>query len=485
MFYKLKWHTMFRSYGDIGYLIYQRSPYDIDRVVNDVGAVFLSLLSYEPLEISELVQQASDIFAGVSIQELKRDMIEFYDDLQKEGFLDFGNSFDECSQKKDEFSYLISQEKLIDSIVYKDVGKRFGTQEYLEQYFLENPKLLKFQVEITNVCNERCVHCYIPHAMKNFSMEPEMYYQILREVGEMGVVSFGISGGEPMLHPNFLDFVQEAQKLSINITILTNLTLLKKEYIEAFKKGRITIIASLYSLVNEHHDKITQVPGSCEKTKLAIQTLLENNIPVQINCPLMKDNENDFVELVRWAKTKNIMVRTDYCLIARCDGSSDNLENRIDIEHMQVIIDELTEENTYFKKLISADDYEEQCAILYNDQNGHWCGVGYTCCSVDAYGNVLPCPSWSDFSAGNVHEKSLTEIWLTSEKFKYIRALTKKDFKKCVNCQEQAYCSVCMARNANESNSHDPLEVNEYFCKIAEMNRKSVEKWRNENIKGH
>ena len=79
----------------------------------------------------------------------------------------------------------------------------------------------------------------------------------------------------------------------------------------------------------------------------------------------------------------------------------------------------------------------------------------------------------------------MTEIWLTSEKFKYIRALTKKDFKKCVNCQEQAYCSVCMARNANESNSHDPLEVNEYFCKIAEMNRKSVEKWRNENIKGH
>ena len=34
MFYKLKWHTMYRKFDEIGYLIYQRSPFDIDRVGN-------------------------------------------------------------------------------------------------------------------------------------------------------------------------------------------------------------------------------------------------------------------------------------------------------------------------------------------------------------------------------------------------------------------------------------------------------------------
>jgi len=196
----------------------------------------------------------------------------------------------------------------------------------------------------------------------------------------------------------------------------------------------------------------------------------------------MKDNQDDFVELVRWAKKYNIMVRTDYCLIARCDRSTDNLENRIAIEHMQKIINELTEENSYLKNIISKDDYEEQCSLLYNDQNGHWCGVGFTCCSIDTYGNVLPCPSWSDYSGGNVHDAPLNSIWLNSEKFNYICSLTKKDFTKCIDCADRAFCSVCMARNANESETKNPLEINEYFCEIARMNHRSIDEWRKNNL---
>ena len=176
------------------------------------------------------------------------------------------------------------------------------------------------------------------------------------------------------------------------------------------------------------------------------------------------------------------MVRTDYCLIARCDRSTDNLENRIAIEHMQKIINELTNENSYLKSIISKDDYEEQCSLLYNDQNGHWCGVGFTCCSIDTYGNVLPCPSWSDYSGGNVHDASLNSIWLNSDKFNYIRSLTKKDFTKCLDCVDRAFCSVCMARNANESKTKDPLEINEYFCEIARMNHQSINEWRKSNL---
>ena len=482
MFYRLKRHTIFRNYGDIGYLIYQRSPYDIDRVVNDIGAIFLSWLSYEPISISDILIKAMDTFADVSKEEIEPDITSFYDTLTYEGFLDFGNSYDECISKKDEFDFSISQESLIDSIIYDKTGSRANTQEYLEQYFSKNPKLLKFQIEITNICNERCIHCYIPHSMKSHSMDENTYRKILKEIEEMGVVSLGISGGEPMLHPQFKEFIEAAKKLDVNITILTNLTLLTQEHIDLFKGGRITVIASLYSLVNEHHDKITKMNGSCEQTKQAIMKLLKNNIPVQINCPLMKDNKDDFIDLVKWAKSLNIMVRTDYCLIARCDRSTDNLTNRIELEHMQKVVNELTNENNYLKKIISADDYEEQCAYLYNDHDGHWCGVAFTCCAVDVYGNVVPCPSWTDYSGGNIHETTLQEIWLHSDKFNYIRSLTKGDFSKCINCEDRAFCSICMARNANESPTKNPLEINEYFCEIAKMNHQSVENWRRKNV---
>lgn len=48
---------------------------------------------------------------------------------------------------------------------------------------------------------------------------------------------------------------------------------------------------SLYSMGANVHDSITTVEGSFEKTKANILQLLDNNVPVQINCPIMKQNQ--------------------------------------------------------------------------------------------------------------------------------------------------------------------------------------------------
>ncbi len=36
---------------------------------------------------------------------------------------------------------------------------------------------------------------------------------------------------------------------------------------------------------------------------------------------------------------------------------------------------------------------------------------------------------------------------------------------------------MCMVRNANESPTGNPLDVNPHFCRIAELNREVVEGW--------
>ncbi len=59
MYYKFKYYTIFRNYGEIGYLIYQKSPFDVDRVVNKIGAAFLAELSYEPKSIEVLALLAA------------------------------------------------------------------------------------------------------------------------------------------------------------------------------------------------------------------------------------------------------------------------------------------------------------------------------------------------------------------------------------------------------------------------------------------
>ena len=104
MYYKFKYYTIFRNYGEIGYLIYQKSPFDVDRVVNKIGAAFLAELSYEPKSIEVLAQNVLKKFVNVTYDMIYSDMACFFETLVEEGFLESANTFDECLKQNDIFS---------------------------------------------------------------------------------------------------------------------------------------------------------------------------------------------------------------------------------------------------------------------------------------------------------------------------------------------------------------------------------------------
>ena len=99
-------------------------------------------------------------------------------------------------------------------------------------------------------------------------------------------------------------------------------------------------------------------------------------------------------------------------------------------------------------------------------------------------GNIYPCPGWQEMILGNLKENSLQEVWNNSEKIKWLRSLKKKDLGggECLKCENSAFCSVCMVRNANESPSGNPLEINRHFCAIAAKNKQIVLDWRSKKL---
>ena len=100
----------------------------------------------------------------------------------------------------------------------------------------------------------------------------------------MGVLSVTLSGGECMTHPKFKEYLRAAKKYDFYVNILSNLTLLDDEIIQIMKEGNVSSVqVSLYSMNPEHHDAITKLPGSFEKTKAAIFKLIENDLPLQVS----------------------------------------------------------------------------------------------------------------------------------------------------------------------------------------------------------
>jgi radical SAM protein with 4Fe4S-binding SPASM domain len=482
MYFKQKSNVIFRSYESFGYITDNRNfgykqannnGNDIgDKIVSQSGAIFLSVLGQKPQTLDELAKKINIQFPNVDIGTIKNDAREFYYLLERDGFVVSGETLQECDEKDSRFSYKMLEpniEKKDCSPTIKRLEK--PTQEFLDEYFKGEPQLTNLHIEITSKCNERCVHCYIPHDNNVNHIEPDLFYNVLEQCKNMKLLHLTISGGEPMLHKNFIDFLRKCKEYNFSVNVLSNLTLLNNEIIEEMKTNHLLgVQVSLYSMDSNIHDAITQIKGSFEKTKNAILKMKENDIPLQISCPIMKQNKNCYNDVLNWAKIHNIHVGSDYVIIARYNHTTQNLSNRLSINDIKEVINErivnepkyleLMEKEAENKKNITPDDIV--------------CSVCYSSICLSENGNVYPCPGWQGYVVGNVNETPLKDIWNNSINVQYLRGLRKRDFPKCIQCPENEFCTMCMVRNANEHPLGDPLAVNEYFCNIAKLNKEMV-----------
>ena len=219
MYYSLKSDCYVRTYDDIGYI--SRPIIGIDKVVDISGAIFLSELSYVPTSVEDIVKSLASSFEDVDETELLEDAIFYYNKLLADGFLNAGDNPEDITDSCFNYSTLEGRLGYVD-------GYRldFSSEKFLVEYSKQKPFLFTFHIELTNKCNERCVHCYIPHECKNTDIEYNLMIKALNQCRDMGVMNIVFSGGEPMLHPQFCEFLRYAKDLDFNVTVLSNLTLL-------------------------------------------------------------------------------------------------------------------------------------------------------------------------------------------------------------------------------------------------------------------
>ena len=472
MLYRQKFDTFIRIYDDVGYIT-NRSNFK-DQVADQSGAIFLKALARSPKELKEMAAEISRAYVDADSAIVEQDVADFYQLLEEDGFIVSGETPEELDRKDIRFSYAELMPKTIrEDFTPEAFRADRDTQDYLENHFKTHPQLSQFQIELTSRCNERCLHCYIPHENKNFDIDPPLYYDVLDQCREMGVLSLTLSGGEPMLHPNFVDFLRKAKEYDFSINVLSNLTLLTDEIVAEMKANRISSVqVSLYSMNADIHDSITRSPGSFHKTKDAILKLIENDIPLQISCPVMNQNKNCYVDVTKWAEEHKVRAVTDYVMMARYDHTTDNLDSRLSLEDLESVISAVIDGDIdYKKRLIEADFTEVEKRDISDDI---LCGVCISSICMVANGNIYPCAGWQRYVCGNVNEQSLREIWDNSRKVQYLRGLRKRDMPECVNCADRFFCANCMVRNANEDPAGNPLKINHHFCEVAALNRKIV-----------
>jgi radical SAM protein with 4Fe4S-binding SPASM domain len=450
----------------------------IDIVVDQAGVVFIEALSKEPQTLEEISEKIAKVF-NISSGEIMADAADFYQLLHEKGYVSIYKDIAQLNENSIENYYQINRENKENRFAAELPGLSRNSdmpdsKKILAEYYREHPTLRSLQIEIITKCNERCVHCYIPHNQKTTELSFETFADAVAQAKTMGLTTLSITGGEPLLHKDFIHMLKLAKSYDLSVIVFSNLTLLNEELLCAFSEENITKIqVSLYSMNPEIHDAITLLKGSQVKTINAIKKLIENNIPVAINCPVMDVNENCAADVVKWGDDRNISVTSDCVLMGKFDHDTSNLQHRVNDERIERFVREAVSKDKVYLSEISRDRLKELSEKDISEES--LCGVCTTTLSMTANGDIVPCSGWQGYVLGNIHDTSLSDIWDNSPKAKYLRGIRRKDFPKCLACEDKAFCALCMVRNANESPTGDPLELNPHFCDVARINREIVE----------
>lgn len=146
---------------------------------------------------------------------------------------------------------------------------------------LQSPLFIAWQ--INTECNLGCLHCCeeAGHSLPD-EMNKEETFNFLRQIVELKIPYVAISGGEPLLHPDFFDVCEYLRKEGINLKVETNGEFIDKSTAEWFGRlGCRSVQISLDGATPATHEKL-RLSGNWHKAVDACKLLVQEGVNTEI-----------------------------------------------------------------------------------------------------------------------------------------------------------------------------------------------------------
>lgn len=190
----------------------------------------------------------------------------------------------------------------------------------LTEYMLHKASAKKIPLsgtfELTPVCNFSCRMCYVRKTAGEVARHPremmtlEKWLSIAEEARESGLLYLLLTGGEPLLWPDFWTLYEKLNRMGFLVSINTNGSLIDREVLEKLKMfppKRVNI--TLYGASDQTYERLCNVKGVFSKVDQAIMGLKNAGIQVKLNCSLTPENAADLEEMIRYAKDRELVLQ--------------------------------------------------------------------------------------------------------------------------------------------------------------------------------
>ena len=336
-------------------------------------------------------------------------------------------------------------------------------------------------LDITERCNLKCPGCpyHSPSVagstgenLNQKDMDYDTVIRIFKELKDKTRDIILLGSGEPLLHKRFIDIIKEGKKLGLNLTVLTNGTLINEKMareLVAVKPERISV--SLWDVSREGYAETYSGADSQLFDRVIKGLKLLNEIKTEtgtskpttvIHFPVSKNNF-DKIERVGELAVECKVNELSFAPVYDTPGSNTSLQ--LDVSQMTLLGEKLKGLKT---DLIQSGIKLNLESILNRLKFGKaiWetmpCYVGLYHAKIKADGRVQPCCR-CNITLGNINEQKFADIW-KGEAYQSLRqnTLSQNNLK---SFSTQCACSYCSFISKN----YKVFKYDKYFAPFASL----------------
>jgi radical SAM protein with 4Fe4S-binding SPASM domain len=334
---------------------------------------------------------------------------------------------------------------------------------------------------LTRRCNLSCSQCYINAANRqlNGELSPHDARRLIDEAAACRTPLLMLSGGEPLVRPDFWDILKYSRSRQLKVAVSTNGILITRDVAQRLKEEQVEYVGiSLDGARASTHDTIRGQTGSFDGSIKALKNCVESGVRCGIRLTATRDNFKELPELLALARSLDVPRFCLYWLVPSGRGRNLYQKKRLDKDEIVWVLNELYQSawslNPEQIEILTVDAPQDGVYILnqlkkdapsrYDKAReilelvGDTCSAGDRVINVDPQGNIYPCQfaQLESLKVGNLTETSLGKIWKDPRNrvLSDLRTKVDKLKGKCGRCINKKTCSGgCRIRAYFES--HD------------------------------
>lgn len=351
------------------------------------------------------------------------------------------------------------------------------------------PRLpLQGHIDLTYHCNNTCLHCWSRRPLNVSEGAGELSFDEIRHIADqaraMGCRCWNISGGEPMLRPDFAEIFDYLTCKSTSYTLNSNGTFITPSIARLLKRKGTKMIA-LYGATEEVYDAVTRHPGGFEQAMRGFAYLREAGARFIVQLIPMRANWHQWNQMIDLAQSLSPHYRVGAAwLYLSADGTTRrNAEIAAQRLSPRDVIELDKPDPAYWERIREVSTGDESCddicGAISNDDDRLFakCIAGRRNFHIDAYGGMTFCCFIKDPSLRyNLRSGTFREAWdvFIPSLADKVRGGEEWD-ANCGSCEKRADCRWCPVYSYLERGRYSARIP--YLCAVAEEARQFKTEW--------